>query len=331
MQLFLSVLFIIYLKVKFDRTTPVILWLAVFFYIKLVTDVYGIINYTSWITDFISRPVLMTYLAAIGPSEIGMITSLLLFVRSTVDNSFQPRKSLLFFVPAVLSFPIICLLLYHFPSSLPVMFNVIKITWIASLIYMIRTAQSKPLILLLISMLIWNTLWLAEVNLHSSLNIISEAASWVMFVISEAILAVGLSYFLLQIIAHPRILKFENLKNILPDSLRVDIEDKLKDKFAGEKLYKDPGLSAVSLADALNISPSDLTLYLNRVLKKNFNQYITDYRIEESKRLFNAPSAAKMTIEQVMLKSGFNSKSVFNTAFKKKTGLTPSQFRKVKI
>ena len=134
MQLFLSVLFIIYLKVKFDRTTPVILWLAVFFYIKLVTDVYGIINYTSWITDFISRPVLMTYLAAIGPSEIGMITSLLLFVRSTVDNSFQPRKSLLFFVPAVLSFPIICLLLYHFPSSLPVMFNVIKITWIASLI-----------------------------------------------------------------------------------------------------------------------------------------------------------------------------------------------------
>ena len=177
-------------------------------------------------------------------------------------------------------------------------------------------------------MLIWNTLWIAEVNLHSSLNIISEAASWVMFVISEAILAVGLSYFLLQIIAHPRILKFENLKNILPDSLRVDIEDKLKDKFAGEKLYKDPGLSAVSLADALNISPSDLTLYLNRVLKKNFNQYITDFRIEQSKRLFKAPSAAKMTIEQVMLKSGFNSKSVFNTAFKKKTGLTPSQFRK---
>ena len=327
MQLLLSVLFIVYLKIKFDRTTPVVFWLSLFFYIKLPTDIYGILNYTSWISTILNSPYLTIYRTAMALFEVGMITSLFLYVRSTVDDSFTPKKHLLYFILAALVFPINWVLIHHAQSDLLEMFVLVKIIWIGSLIYLIRIALSKPLIWLLVSMVVWNALWLTEVVLHQLLNAISEPTSWMMFITSEILLTVGLSYFLIQVIARPRILKVENLTK-QPQGLLTYIEDKLRNEFEKVKLYKDPDLSVTSLAEVLNIPTSDLRIYLNRVVKKNFNQYIIDFRIEESKRILENPVTSKMNIEQVMLASGFNSKSVFNTIFKQKTGLTPSQFRK---
>lgn len=328
MQLFLTVLFIIYFKVKFDRSTSVVFWLSLFFYIKLATDLYGILNYTSWISSILTRPVLEIYRSAMGSFELGMITSLLFFVRSTLDKVIKTRQAYLYFIPAVLLFPLNWLLIQNFESSLLVMFNIMKTIWVVALIYMIRSSRSKPIVTLLSFMLFWNVLWLIEVVLHEQLNFIGEATSWVIFVIAELMLTVGLFYFLVQIIAHPRILRFENPQSILPGSLLKSIEMKLGNALDKEKIYKDPDLSAVSLANHINISAGDLTIYLNRVLNKNFNQSINDYRIEESKRLLKHPDASKMSIEQVMYACGFNSKSVFNTAFKQRTGVTPNQYKR---
>jgi AraC-like DNA-binding protein len=36
----------------------------------------------------------------------------------------------------------------------------------------------------------------------------------------------------------------------------------------------------------------------------------------------------KLTVLEAMYEAGFNSKSSFNTAFKKETGQTPTEFRK---
>ena len=41
-----------------------------------------------------------------------------------------------------------------------------------------------------------------------------------------------------------------------------------------------------------------------------------------------ADAANQANILQTMYDSGFNSKSVFNTAFKKETGFTPSEYRR---
>ena len=46
----------------------------------------------------------------------------------------------------------------------------------------------------------------------------------------------------------------------------------------------------------------------------------------EAKRRLSDPANAD-NILQVMYEAGFNSKSVFNTAFKKATGMTPTQYR----
>ena len=51
------------------------------------------------------------------------------------------------------------------------------------------------------------------------------------------------------------------------------------------------------------------------------------YRIKEAQKRLENPKEAKETISEVMYEVGFNSKSAFNTAFKKKTGLSPSQYK----
>jgi AraC-like DNA-binding protein len=58
----------------------------------------------------------------------------------------------------------------------------------------------------------------------------------------------------------------------------------------------------------------------------NFYEFINNYRIKEAKEILKTDK--EQTISDVFLAVGFNSKSVFNTFFKKNTGMTPSEFRK---
>lgn len=95
-----------------------------------------------------------------------------------------------------------------------------------------------------------------------------------------------------------------------------------------EAPYLDPDLSLRSLADQLAMHPNQLSWLLNECLGKNFNQFVNNYRIEAFKRLALDPANAHLTVLGLAYESGFNSKTVFNTYFKKETGLTPKQFLK---
>jgi len=52
------------------------------------------------------------------------------------------------------------------------------------------------------------------------------------------------------------------------------------------------------------------------------------YRVEEAKRIIREDREAKLTVEDIAEQVGYNSKSSFNTVFKKQTGRTPSEFRR---
>lgn len=90
--------------------------------------------------------------------------------------------------------------------------------------------------------------------------------------------------------------------------------------------YLDANLSVDQLARQLGVPSRELSRAINEGLGKNFFELVSDYRIAEARRQLEAAGAGT-TILQVMYDSGFNSKSVFNTAFKKATGMTPSAYR----
>jgi AraC-like DNA-binding protein len=92
--------------------------------------------------------------------------------------------------------------------------------------------------------------------------------------------------------------------------------------------WLDPDLTLEQLALQLKLRPKLLSQAINEGLGQNFFEFINRYRIEEAKRLLTDPPDRKITVLEVLYQVGFNSKSSFNTVFKKQTGLTPSEFKK---
>jgi AraC-like DNA-binding protein len=94
------------------------------------------------------------------------------------------------------------------------------------------------------------------------------------------------------------------------------------------KPWMEPELTVYQLASRLSVKPRLLSQAVNEILGQNFYDYINRYRIDEATRLLTNPKDEKITILEVLYEVGFNSKSSFNTLFKKYTGLTPTAFRK---
>ncbi|MCR9066037.1 MAG: helix-turn-helix domain-containing protein [Cytophagales bacterium] len=104
--------------------------------------------------------------------------------------------------------------------------------------------------------------------------------------------------------------------------------EKLRSYMNAEKPFLDPSLSLRSLAAQIEIHPNQLSWILNEQEGKNFNEYINRQRIEHFKKLVLDKSNAHISIIGLAYESGFNSKTVFNTTFKKLEGVTPSQYQK---
>ncbi|MCP4150484.1 MAG: helix-turn-helix domain-containing protein, partial [bacterium] len=107
-----------------------------------------------------------------------------------------------------------------------------------------------------------------------------------------------------------------------------DILPKLTHLMEKEKAFLDADLTLKKLAQKLNVHYNHLSQIINDRLQQSFNDYINSFRIEEAKKKLADPAESKQTVLEIAYNTGFYSKSVFNTAFKKFTGITPSQYRK---
>ncbi|MEQ8425050.1 MAG: AraC family transcriptional regulator [Cyclobacteriaceae bacterium] len=104
--------------------------------------------------------------------------------------------------------------------------------------------------------------------------------------------------------------------------------DLFKEYFNKEKPYLDQELTIQKVATELNISSNHLSQVINHNLGYGFNDFSNAYRVDLAKELIIQPEMNKFTIEAIANEVGFKSKSSFNAAFKKKCGMTPSDFRK---
>lgn len=102
---------------------------------------------------------------------------------------------------------------------------------------------------------------------------------------------------------------------------------RLLDIMIKDKPYLDSDLTLQKLAKAVSISPHHLSQTINEQLKQSFIDFINAYRVEEAKRMLVDTSRKHYSILAVSEEVGFNSKSAFNTAFKKHANMTPSEFR----
>ena len=117
-------------------------------------------------------------------------------------------------------------------------------------------------------------------------------------------------------------------KELLSQNETDDYTNRLLKHINENKPYLDPELSLRSLAAQIDIHPNQLSWLLNENMGKNFNEFINHYRVEAFKEMTKDPKKNHLTLIGMAYECGFNSKTVFNTYFKKETGLTPKQFLK---
>jgi AraC-like DNA-binding protein len=103
------------------------------------------------------------------------------------------------------------------------------------------------------------------------------------------------------------------------------IQDRLAEFMIDEELFRDSDISLSAVAERLSITPHQLSQMLNERMNTGFWDFVNRYRIEEAKELLRDNPEAN--IISVCFQVGFNSKSSFNSAFKKMTGMTPREFK----
>jgi len=130
-------------------------------------------------------------------------------------------------------------------------------------------------------------------------------------------------------------IEVKNTETVKADIIKNKVSDEMVQRISQfmetEKPYLAPALNLERLAAQIKIQPRILSYIINRHFDCNFFEFINNYRVDEAKKMLSSPEHESKNMLDVMLDVGFNSKATFNSLFKKKVGMTPSEYRKKMI
>lgn len=128
-----------------------------------------------------------------------------------------------------------------------------------------------------------------------------------------------------QVITRPQ--PFSGLRMAYKRKKTGEVEEELKAIVAyvvDKREYKNPALNRDVISEATGLGVHRISEIINSEFEKNFNEWVNEYRINEAKsHLRNS----ELSIKEICYEVGFNSKSVFNSAFRRQMKMTPSQYR----
>ena len=108
--------------------------------------------------------------------------------------------------------------------------------------------------------------------------------------------------------------------------------DALMRLMAGERIYRQENITIGVLAGRLKIPEYRLRRLINQRLGyRNFNVFLNNHRIEEAKAALADATQAEVPVITIAMDAGFQSLGPFNRAFKAVTGVTPTEYRRLKV
>jgi len=158
---------------------------------------------------------------------------------------------------------------------------------------------------------------------HNQLNVYSYYPIYL--ILAVTIIWIGASAFL-----RPELELPVEMAPVSKPSASAELRQKgvwLKNVVKEKRYYEDPELSLSSLAEKLGLHPHELSRVINIALKKNFNDFINEYRVKEVVRKMQDTAYDHITLLGIAYESGFNAQSTFSRIFKQMTGKTPLEYK----
>lgn len=246
-------------------------------------------------------------------------TFILLFISSLIPHESEIVKNIL-------------LLIFNFTTATFIA-GLLTVSWIAAFKrghkpgYYLLIAQT-PFCLVLFIYLLRNYGLIEEHPLYSYL--ILPACLFEMFVT----LSVMMLYLRRQQLARTQVKANETSQPIKEEAEEIDastqeVYNSIIHLLEEKAYYLDSNLKIGDLADALKTNVHSISKAVNQGSDMHFFDFINQYRVVHAKKLLSSPDHTdKYTLEAIASQSGFNTRPSFINAFKKFTGLTPSEFRK---
>jgi AraC-like DNA-binding protein len=110
-------------------------------------------------------------------------------------------------------------------------------------------------------------------------------------------------------------------------NIENEVCEKMKNLMLVNKYYLNQSLTLHEFSKDIQISARTISGCINQRLGLNFNEWINNYRVDRALEIMRDPKNNHLSIEGIGIDSGFKSRSAMYTAFKKKTGKTPGNFR----
>lgn len=151
-------------------------------------------------------------------------------------------------------------------------------------------------------------------------------------------------WLVMKALNHPELFRGINSKLQLTKDILPEVEEKtasnnvqddaissqisiLKQYMAQKEPFLDPSLTIQELANQIDIPVRDLSVLINHHMDQHFFDFVNEYRIQKAMGILKDQSRSQLTVLEILYEVGFNSKSSFNTSFKKHTNLTPTAYR----
>lgn len=150
------------------------------------------------------------------------------------------------------------------------------------------------------------------------------ADNYVGFILINALFTYSVVYAHQLLATKPEIVKEEKVD----EKVTANAIEKVQTGMEVQKLYLKHNLNIEEFSKRIDLPIKDVSAVINKHYGTNFFEFMNKYRVEEAKRLLLDKTCSDMTVLDILLQAGFNSKSAFHRFFNRLVGVSPTEFRK---
>lgn len=175
----------------------------------------------------------------------------------------------------------------------------------------------------------WSWTMVVHVVAKFSSDVVADymgiADNYLAFILINAFFAYSLTYAHQLLVTQPKEEARETAAEEEPSEPAIE---KVRNAMENDKIYLKKNLNLEQFSERIDLPAKEVSAVINKHFGTNFFEYVNSYRVAAAKALLSDPDKADMTVLDVLLESGFNSKSAFHRFFSRLVGMSPTEFRK---